>query len=193
MRHAQLNSRIVEKIDFFDKKIGFFYRTVSVFGKKIDFFDKKTAVPRTQPQCMLKFLCRIFPTAIQAFHFLHLTMCQAPFSYGDPCMKMGTRFFLIPVWKRGFPISIWRCVNPRFHMGIPVWKCFHQPKFLAMQWRLVCDSMAGQNYSPRFHTGSPHMETCRPTKKFPFGDSPWPKRVCDHTGINIYTINCEHT
>jgi hypothetical protein len=50
----------------------------------------------------------------------------------------------------------------------------------------VRDSMAGQNYSPRLHMGSPHMETCRPTKEFPFGDSLLPNRVCAHLGINIY-------
>jgi hypothetical protein len=30
------------------------------------------------------------------------------------------------------------------------------------------------------------MEMHRPTKKFPFGDSPLPNRVCAHLGINIY-------
>ncbi len=58
---------------------------------------------------------------------------------------------------------------------------------MAMQWCLVRDSMAVQNYSPGFHTGSPHTETCRQTKKFPFGDSPFPNRVCAHFRINIYT------
>jgi hypothetical protein len=161
MRHAQLNGKFVKKIDFFDKKFGFFNRKISVFGIKIEFFDEKTAFPHRQPQYMLKFLCRIFPTAKQGFLFLHSRMCQAPFSYGDPRVETGTHFFLILVWKRGFPISIWGCVNPRFHMGIPVWKCFWRPKFLAMRWRLVRDSMADQNYSPRFHTGNSHMEMCR--------------------------------
>jgi hypothetical protein len=59
----------------------------------------------------------------------------------------------------------------------------------------VRDSMAGQNYSPCFHTGSPHMETRRPTKKFPFGDSPIPNRVCAHLEINMYTaldlVSCD--
>ncbi len=127
----------------------------------------------------------------------HSRMCQATFSYGDPRMEAETHFFKIPVWKQGFPISIWGCVNPRFHMGIPVWKRFWRPKFLAMQWRLVRDSMAGQNYSPHFHTRSPHVETHR-QKKFPFGDSPFPNRVCVHLWINIYVellivvrISCE--
>jgi hypothetical protein len=118
MRHAQLNGKIVKKIDFFDKKIGFFNRKISVFGEKIDFFDKKTAFPRTQPQFTLKFLCQIFPTSKQGFPFFHLRMCQAPFSYGDPRMETGTRFFKIPVWKQGSPVSIWGCANPRFHMGV---------------------------------------------------------------------------
>ncbi len=72
-------------------------------------------------------------------------------------METGNRFFWFPTWKWAFPISI----------------C------------LVRDSMAGQNYSPRFHTESPHMETGRQTKKFPFGDSPFQNRVCSHLGINI--------
>jgi hypothetical protein len=57
-------------------------------------------------------------------------------------------------------------------------------KLLGRQ-NFVRDSMAGKNYSPRFHTGSPHMETRRPTKKFPFWDSLLPNRVCDHMGINM--------
>ncbi len=60
------------------------------------------------------------------------------------------------------------------------------PNFLADKL-FVHDSMAGRNYSPHFHTGSLHMETCRPTKKFPFGDSPFPNRVCAYLGINIDT------
>jgi hypothetical protein len=30
------------------------------------------------------------------------------------------------------------------------------------------------------------MKMRRQTKKFPFGDSPFPNRVCAHLGINIY-------
>ncbi len=41
-------------------------------------------------------------------------------------------------------------------------------KILGRQ-NFVRDSMAGQNYSPRFHTGSPHMETRKPTKKCHLG------------------------
>jgi hypothetical protein len=63
--------------------------------------------------------------------------------------------------------------------------CQNFAKILARQ-KFVRDSMAGQNYSRRFHMGSPHIKTRRPTKKIPFGDSPLPKRVCAHTGINIY-------
>jgi hypothetical protein len=35
-----------------------------------------------------------------------------------------------------------------------------------------------------FPYGDPHMETGRQTKKFPFGDSPFPNRVCAYLGIN---------
>ncbi len=59
--------------------------------------------------------------------------------------------------------------------------------FLVMRWRLVRDPMAGHNYSPCFHMGSPLMETGRQTKKFPFGDSPFQNRVCSHLGINTDT------
>ncbi len=30
------------------------------------------------------------------------------------------------------------------------------------------------------------METGGQTKKFPFGDSPFPNRVCSHLAVNIY-------
>ncbi len=123
---------------------------------------------------------------------------------------------MIPHMEMGVPHFIWGCANPHFHMGIPIWKwgaisfdCpygngdspfpygdvsipgqnFWRPKFLVMRWRLVRDPMAGQNYSPCFHTKSPHMETGRQTKKFPFGDSPFQNRVCSHLGLNIYTSN----
>jgi hypothetical protein len=83
MRHAQPNGKIVNKIDLFDKKIGFFNRKISVFGKKIGFFDDKTAFPGTQPHYTLKFLRQIFPTAKQGFPFFHSRMYQALFPYGD--------------------------------------------------------------------------------------------------------------
>ncbi len=110
----------------------------------------------------------------------HSKICQAPFSYGDPPYGNGDWFFLIPIWKRGFPISIWGCVNPRFHTICM--EMFTVAEVLAMQWRLVRDSMAGQN--SHFHTGSPHMQTLRQTKKFLFGESPFPNRVCARLGIN---------
>ncbi len=173
-----------------------------VFSKRINFFDEKTAFPRTQPQCTLKFLHRFFPTAKQGFPFSNQLCAKPRFHVG------------IPVWKRGLVFS-----NPRMEMGIPHFhmgmcqspfpygdprmETFWRPKFLAIRWRLVHDSMAGQNYSPRFYTGSPHMETSRQTKKFPFGDSPFPNRVCAHLGINRYTKewridkathqNCQHS
>ncbi len=122
MIHAQLNDKIVKKIIFFNKKFGFFNRKINVFGKKIDFFDEKTAIPCTQPQYMLKFLHRIFPTANQGFPFSIRGCAKPPFHMGIPVWKQGSCFLKILIWKRGFPISIWGCVNPRFHMGIPVRK-----------------------------------------------------------------------
>ncbi len=37
-----------------------------------------------------------------------------------------------------------------------------------------------------FPYGDPHSEMGRQRKKIPFGESPFPKRVCNHLGINIY-------
>ncbi len=128
--------------------------------------------------------------------FLQPRNRDSPFSIwgcAKLCFHMG-----IPVWKRGL-LFFNPCMEmgiPHFHMGMcqslfpygdPHMEIFLAANFLALQLRLVRDSMAGQNYSPRFHMGNPHMETCRPTKKFPFGDSPLPNRVCAHMGINICT------
>jgi hypothetical protein len=45
----------------------------------------------------------------------------------------------------------------------------------------------GLNYPPHFHMGNHCTEMGRETKIFPYGDSPFPNRVCSHLGINIYT------
>jgi hypothetical protein len=151
MRHAQLNGILVKKIDFFDKKIGFFYRKIS-FWRENRFFLREnsfsTYTTSVHAQISLpNFSNRKTGIPLSPFEDVPSTV----FIWGSPYGN-GTHFFLIPVWKRGFPISIWGCVNPCFHiMGIPVWKCFWWPKFLGMQWRLVRHSMDGQNYSPRFH------------------------------------------
>ena len=50
------------------------------------------------------------------------------------------------------------------------------------------DSRVHQNYPPHNHIGIPCMEMGRETKKFPYGDSPFPNRVCSNLGINIYTL-----
>jgi hypothetical protein len=100
-----------------------------------------------------------------------VSICGSPYGNGEP-------FRLIPHMETGIP---------HFHMGMchsPSWR----PTFLVMRWRLVHDPMAGQKYSPRFHTGSSLMEMGRQTKKFPFGDSPFQNRVFSHMGINI----CPH-
>ncbi len=107
------------------------------------------------------------------------------FIWGSP---YGNRdlFILNPCMETGFPhFHMGMCRSP-FPYGDPHIEMFLAAKILAMRWCLVRDSMASQNYSPCFHTESPHMETRRPTKKFPFGDSPLPNRVCDHMGINMY-------
>ncbi len=81
-------------------------------------------------------------------HF-HMGICHSPFPFGDPRMwsPYGNSLFPFPygdvsipvsTWRlpygnreqilmilhmeMEFPICIWGCVNPRFHMGIPVWK-----------------------------------------------------------------------
>ena len=45
-----------------------------------------------------------------------------PFLYGDPHIEMGIRSICFPIWKRGFTLSIWGFVYPRFHMVIAMWK-----------------------------------------------------------------------
>ncbi len=63
---------------------------------------------------------------------------------------MGSHFLWFPIWKRVFPISIWGCVNPRFHVGISVWK-----------WGAVSfDSPYGNGHSP-----------------FPYGDASIPVSI----------------
>ena len=39
---------------------------------------------------------------------------------------------------------------------------------------------------PHFHMGSPRTEMGRESRIFPYGESPFPNRVCFHLGINIY-------
>jgi hypothetical protein len=87
----------------------------------------------------------------------------------------------------GWGACSWKLRWPKYLAAIKIFGGRQNfDKILGCQ-NFVRDSMAGQNYSPPFLTGSPHIETRRPTKKFPFGDSPLPNRVCAHTGINRYT------
>jgi hypothetical protein len=46
---------------------------------------------------------------------------QSSFPYRDPHMETGIMNISIPIWKRRLTISIWGYVNPRSHIGIPVW------------------------------------------------------------------------
>jgi hypothetical protein len=39
--------------------------------------------------------------------------------------------------------------------------------------------------------GSPHTEMGRESQIFPYGESPFPNRVCIDLGINIYSYNVE--
>ncbi len=52
-------------------------------------------------------------------HF-HMGMCLSPFPYGNHHMEMGSHVIGLPIWKRGFPLSIWGCDYPHFHMVIAV-------------------------------------------------------------------------
>ncbi len=54
------------------------------------------------------------------------------------------------------------------------------------RWR-TRDSGEGKSTNPCNHTGSPCAGTGKETKNFPYGQSPFLKRVCDHMGSNIYT------
>jgi hypothetical protein len=52
--------------------------------------------------------------------------------------------------------------------------------------RCTHDSGEGKNTNLRNHTGSPRAGMGKETKKFPYGQSPFLKRVCDHMGSNRY-------
>jgi len=84
-------------------------------------------------------------------------MCKSTFPYGDPHTETGIRIFSFPIRKRGFTVPIWGikpfvdprmetgsrifqfpiwkrgCVNPRFHMEIPIWKRDPYLSYLRME------------------------------------------------------------
>ncbi len=180
----QHNGKIVKKSVFFTRKLDFLIGKSAFWTRKL--FDEKTAFPRTQPQHTLKFLCQIFPTTKQGFPFLHSRICQAPFSYGDPRMEIGTRFFKSPYGNGDSPfpyrddlilVSIWGSPYGNVFGGQNFWRCDDT-------WCVT--QLSAKTTVPVSIRGVPHIETCRPTKEFPFGDSPFPNRVCAHIGINIY-------
>ena len=58
----------------------------------------------------------------ERLHF-HMGMCLSPFPYdGNHHMETRSRVIGLPIWKRGFTLSIWGCVYPCFHMVIAMWK-----------------------------------------------------------------------
>ncbi len=134
-----------------------------------------------------------------------------PFLYVDPHIEMGIRSICFPIWKRGFTLSIWGCFYLRFHMVITIWKRgavsfsslygngdshmemgIEQENydFLSKIWgKILFNAWLGgrQKYAPHFHMGSPRTEMGRESRIFPYGESPFPNRVCFHLGINIYS------
>jgi hypothetical protein len=54
-------------------------------------------------------------------HF-HMGMCLSPFPYGNHHMEMGSHVIGLLIWKWGFPLSIWGCDYPHFHMVIAIWR-----------------------------------------------------------------------
>jgi hypothetical protein len=154
-------------------------------ARKLDFSSRKQLFHIHNLNTRSNFFTNFFPTTKQGFLFSIRGCAKPHFHMGIPVWKRGLVFFN-PRMETGIPhFYMGMCQSP-FPYGDPRMETFLQQKFFAMHWRLVRDSMAGQNYSPHFHSGSPHMETCRQTKKFPFGDSPFPNRVCAHLGIIIY-------
>jgi hypothetical protein len=85
----------------------------------------------------------------------------------------------------GWGANSWKLRWQKYFLAVKIFGGLQNFAKILGRQKIVRDSMAGQNYSPRFHTGSPHMETRMLTKKDPFGDSPLPKRGCAHTAINI--------
>jgi hypothetical protein len=150
-----------------------------LLARKLIFLTKKQLFHLQNLSTRSNFFAEFFQPQNRDSPFPFKDVPSPVFVWGLP-FGNGDLFFLSPYGNRDSPFTC-------FHMGIPVWKCFWRPKFLAMQWRLVRDLMASQNYSPHFHTGSPHMETRRQTKKFSFGDYLFTNRVCAHLGINIYS------
>ncbi len=49
-------------------------------------------------------------------------MWLSPSPYGDRHIETGSRFIRLPMWKQGFPLSIWGCDYHHFHMVIAIWK-----------------------------------------------------------------------
>ncbi len=128
-----------------------------------------------------------------------------PFPYGDHIRGSphGNGEWHIPIWKWGVFLSIWGLnkMAPHFHTEIPIWKrrltCSrvhmgtgsvtnrYQTEFLPV-WGLRKKIPIWECFPDgdrRFHMVIP----IRKPNKFPFGDSPLPNRVCDHTGINMHT------
>jgi hypothetical protein len=135
-----------------------------------------------------------------------------PFLYGDPHIEMGICSICFPIWKRGFTLSIWGCFYLRFNMAITIWKrgtvSFRSlygngdqhimEMVISRKISISCPKFGGryshawlggrQKYAPHFHMGSPRTEMGRESRIFPYGESPFPNRVCIDLGINIHTI-----
>jgi hypothetical protein len=99
---------------------------------------------------------------------------------GNPRIGTGIDVILIPVWKRGVPVPIWGFVNP----------CNHTVKFLFLgqnfRWRAGAPVTQGKAKPPILITirGIPMPEQTG-GQKFPYGQSPFLKRVWDHMGSNM--------
>jgi hypothetical protein len=73
---------------------------------------------------------------------------------GNPCIETGINVFLIPVWKRGNPISIWGFVNPRYHMVIPGNPCIGMEIDVISipVWKWGVPAPIWGLVNPRYHT-----------------------------------------
>ena len=102
----------------------------------------------------------------ERLHF-HMGMCLSPFPYGNHHMETGSRVIGLPIWKRGFTLSIWGCVYPRFHMAIAMWNrgavslCSiygNGDSHIEMGWKWESPFLYGD---PHFHVVIRHRHFCR--------------------------------
>ena len=119
-------------------------------------------------------------------------MCKSPFPYGDRRMETGSRFIQLPIWKWGFPYgrAMEQIMGMRSALRVPQSResgkiTISCPKF-GGRYSSMRDLEVAKICCPHFHMGSPRTEMGRESRIFPYGESPFPNRVCFHLGTNTY-------